>query len=81
MTTERDAADEDATRRAMALGYVLSRLRPPGRTTAYVALAVLACANVAYAVTTRPSRDRARRGRERGASATTRAHGTGTDDG
>jgi len=34
----------------MALGYVLSRLRPPGRTTAYVALAVLACANVAYAV-------------------------------
>ena len=80
-------ADEDATRRAMALAHVLSRLRPPGRTTAYVALAVLACANVAYAVTTRPSRDRARRGRERGATTTTtttttrgRGSGSGTNE-
>lgn len=74
--------DDDARATMTFAAYVLSRLRPPGRATAYAALAVLACANVAYAVTTRPTR--ARRGRARGddrrRGAAVGAVGTGTDD-
>jgi hypothetical protein len=37
-------------------GYVLARARPPGKGAAYAALALLACANVAYVASSRRAR-------------------------